>query len=282
MEKRHYITIENYLEQLGFASPPEPTLGNFALLQQRHTAVFPFQTLTTLMKQPVSLDWADLEQKILVSRQGGYCYELNLLFSYLLSVLGYEATIVSGFVVHDTKIREHSARTHILVKVVLDGEAYIADVGHGGFTPTAPLRIGTTDIQITPHGNCSIWQREGFYFLRMQIQDRWRILYGFDLQPQYQADLEVGNWYVSTHPKSFFRSTLMVARTDKGGQRHALLNNRYTLHTAGRPSVRQELHNADEIIEVIQNTFGLRIADRQMARAAIGKLFEVEAEKKVL
>lgn len=266
------IDIEKYLHKLDFYSVPEPTLPNLALLQERHITHFPFQTLSTVMKQPVSLVLDDLYKKVITTQQGGYCYELNLLFGALLMKLGYGVTVLSGHVIQDTNFVRRGPRTHILLKVTIDDEVYISDVGHGGLTPTAPLRLFTTELQETPHGNYVVVHPDEFYYLRAAVNSDWRTLYGFDLQPQHQSDLEVGNWWVSTHPSSFFRTILMVSRVEPGGIRHALLNNRYSIHEIGKPSSTTFLGSAKEVIEIIEGPFKLYIPQRQEALHRIEKL----------
>lgn len=265
-------SIATYLQKLGFFSPPEPTLEVLTLLQKRHTTLFPFQTLTTVMHQPVSLDWHHMVNKVIITNQGGYCYELNMLFYGLLSSLGYETAIFSGHVIHDTNFIRRSPRTHILVGVHLDDEEYICDVGHGGYTPTQPLHLHWQGPQPTPYGLYTLAHEDDWYYLQIVVGESLKTLYGFNLHPQHLTDLEVGNWYVWTHPDSLFRQTLMVARTDEGGKRHALLNNRYSIHTFGQKSIVQQLHGAPEIIEVIENQFGLYIPDKQQATTSIANL----------
>lgn len=263
------IDYEAYLQRLGFSSRPTPTLENLRLLHERHTAEFPFQTLTTVMHQPVSLDWHDMENKVITTRQGGYCYELNILFYGLLSLLGYDAAILTGHVIHNSGFVRRTSRTHIIVKITIDGEDFICDVGHGGYTPTAPLRLAFQGPQQTTHGTYAFVHKEDSYYLRSLIAHEWQTLYGFDLQPPHWTDLEVGNWYVSTHPQSHFLSTLMVARTEEGGKRHSLLNNRYSLHTVGQKTLVQRLGSALEVIELIESVFNLNIPEKKLALESI-------------
>ena len=48
--------IALYLHRLGHDRAPPPTLETLRALQQRHTATFPFETLSTLLHLPVPLD----------------------------------------------------------------------------------------------------------------------------------------------------------------------------------------------------------------------------------
>ena len=278
MEKSISIHCENYLQRLGFNSQPSPTLENLCLLQERHTAAFPFQTLSTVMHLPVSLDWRDMEHKIVETCQGGYCYELNILFYGLLTQIGYKANILTAHVIHNAGFTRRTSRTHIIVQVDINGEDYICDVGHGGYTPTVPLRLASREEQPTTHGTYAFVYKDDSYYLRSLIADEWQTLYGFDLQSPHWTDLEVGSWYVSSHPQSHFRSTLMVAKTEDGGKRHSLLNDRYSLHILGQKTITRHLKNALDVMETIETIFGLHIPHKKLAQERIESILQLLAQ----
>ncbi len=62
----------------------------------------------------------------------GYCFEQNLLFLHVLNALGFEARGLAARVRWEIPAYIIRPRSHMLVKVVLDGTAYIADVGFEG------------------------------------------------------------------------------------------------------------------------------------------------------
>ncbi|WP_236323580.1 arylamine N-acetyltransferase, partial [Pseudomonas simiae] len=66
-----------YLQRLGYDSPPAPSLRTLQDLQLRHVCSFAFENLSSLMRLPVPIDLASVEQKVLLEGRGGYCYELN-------------------------------------------------------------------------------------------------------------------------------------------------------------------------------------------------------------
>ena len=92
----------------------------------------------------------------------------------------------------------------MLLLVELDGRPYIADVGFGGLTLTAPLRLEADIEQATPHEPFRLVRAGDDYRLQAMVGDAWRTLYRFDLQRQYQVDYEVSSHYLTTHPSSPF------------------------------------------------------------------------------
>src|SRR5213078_2892964 len=96
----------------------------------------------------------------------------------------------------------------------------------------------------------------------------WRALYIFELQPQSAIDYEIGNWYVSTHKDSPFLGQLMVARTGEG-LRRTLNNGSYALHRMGAESERRQITDADELIELLQSEFGIRVPQHPELRRVV-------------
>ena len=143
-----------YLRRLGHDQPPAPTLATLRALQARHTAAFPFETLSTLLRLPVPLDPPSIERKLLHDGRGGYCYELNRLFLALLHTLGFDARAIAARVLMGEAEDAVPARTHLLVLATVDGERHVVDVGFGGMVPTAPLRLDTEAVKSTTSTPC--------------------------------------------------------------------------------------------------------------------------------
>lgn len=260
--------IALYLQRLGHDRPPPPTLDTLRALQLRHTATFPFETLSTLLRAPVPIDLPAIQHKLLHAGRGGYCYELNRVFLALLRQLHFDARGLTARVVMGGPEDEPTARTHLLVLATVEGQRYIVDVGFGGMVPTAPLRLDTEDVQATPHEPYRITRRDGVYTLRSRVAGEWRALYVFDLQPQADIDHIVGNWYVSTHPDSPFVGQLRAALTGPGWRR-TLNDGSVALHRPGHASDRRSLPNAEAVITVLQEAFGIRVPDVPGLHAAI-------------
>jgi N-hydroxyarylamine O-acetyltransferase len=263
-----------YLARLGFDAPPPPTLETLRALQLRHTSAFAFETIDTLLRRPVPVDLPTLERKLLHDGRGGYCYELNRLFLALLQHLGFEARPLAARVIEgDVPL----ARTHLMLRVVVDGAAHVADVGFGGMVPTAPLRLHAAGVQATPHETYRLVAAGDGHLLQAEVLGQWRDLYTFDLQPQLDADLEMGSWYVSTHPGSSFLGQLRVARTEGPGVRRTLRNGSFAIHRLGAASERRELRDADAVLQLLREAFGLRVPRDAALRDALQARLEADA-----
>lgn len=261
-----------YLQRLGYDAPPAPTLQTLQALQLRHVCTFAFESLSTLMHVPVPIDLPSVEQKVLLEGRGGYCYELNQMFLALLQELGFDARGITGRVVMGGPPEAHTARTHRLSLVTLEGVRYISDVGFGGMVPSSPLQLDTDTVQATAHEPYRLtFDGQGSYTLWAQVAGEWRGLYVFDLQVQAAIDYEIGNWYVSTHPDSPFVGQLKVARLAPG-KRHTLNNASYAVHYLDRPSEKRTLDSADELLDLLTATFGVRVPVSATLRQALDRI----------
>jgi len=100
-------------------------------LQQHHLLNIPFENLNVVVGRPIHIDHDSLYRKIVQSKRGGYCFELNTIYAELLSALGFKTKPVLGrvWLRNPEKI---PARNHLAHLVELNGEIFVTDVGFGG------------------------------------------------------------------------------------------------------------------------------------------------------
>jgi N-hydroxyarylamine O-acetyltransferase len=211
------------------------------------------------LKRPVRLDPASLEQKLLRSGRGGYCYEQNLLFAHALRALGFTVSEHAARVLWNVPAGVHTPRVHMLLLVDLDGERYLVDVGFGGNVLTGPLLLNSQEEQATPHEPFQVLKDGDRYTVQFKLRGAWTKLYRFDLSEQLLPDHEQGNWFVSTHPNSIFVNDLMAARSEPG-KRYALGNNQLSVHGLNGKSEKRTL-SAAELRDALTDLFKLRLSD---------------------
>ncbi len=90
------MNIDKYLERINYKGSTSPNLANLKTIHRNHLYSIPFENLDIHNKKKIVLDPNSVEQKILNSFRGGYCYELNGLFNYFLKELGYNTKMVSA------------------------------------------------------------------------------------------------------------------------------------------------------------------------------------------
>ena len=249
-----------YFARIGYDGPKTAQLETLCEIHRLHPQAIAFENLNPLLGWPVPLDARSLQQKLVTQRRGGYCYEHNLLLKHALESVGFKVVGLAARVLWNHPEDAIRPRTHMLLQVDIEDAMWIADVGFGGLTLTAPLRLVEHTPQATPHEPFRVTRIDGDYAVQAEVRDAWRTLYRFDLQEQVQPDYEVTNWYLSNHPESHFVRRLIAARTE-AGRRYALLDSELATHAVGEETVRRKVGSAKEMREVLSETFRIAVPE---------------------
>jgi len=250
-----------YFRRIGYEGPREPTLETLVRLHLLHPLAIPFENLDPLLRRPVKLDLASLQQKLVRSNRGGYCFEQNLLFMAVLKALGFQVSGLAARVLWGRGEDAVTPRSHMLLRIELPEGTYLADVGFGGLTLTAPLRLENGLEQPTPHERFRLDREGGNWRMRARIGEEWRSLYRFGLEEQLPVDYGISNYFTSTSPESHFLHSLIAARPTREG-RYALQNRRFRIYGANGADDSQELSSPEEICTVLKRVFGIEVPDR--------------------
>ena len=142
------LDVTKYLERIGYKTNPDQSLGCLERLQSCHQLTVPFENLDVFVGRNKLLNINVLYERIVLERRGGWCHELNGLFSWLLRHIGFEVKIVSGAHYHGNKKAFNDVPfDHMALIVNVDEIEYLADVGYGCTNQHfKPLKISTNDI----------------------------------------------------------------------------------------------------------------------------------------
>ncbi|MFD9733295.1 arylamine N-acetyltransferase [Umezawaea sp. NPDC059074] len=254
------LHVDAYLARIGVERGESADLRLLESIVAGHARSIAFENLDSFVGRDVSVDDDALVAKLVHGRRGGFCFEQNMLLRGALDSLGYRTTALTGRVVWGRDEDQPLApRTHMLVRVDLDEESYLVDVGFGGQSITGVLALRSGEEQKTPHEPFRILPVDtGGFLMQSLIGADWRSLYRFELEPQHRSDLEMGTWYVSRHPDSLFVNNLMAARADTDS-RHTLRGVEAAVHRFGGPSTRRELDSASEVMATLEDVFLLDV-----------------------
>jgi N-hydroxyarylamine O-acetyltransferase len=265
------LDLDSYFKRIGYSGPRSSTLEMLRALQQCHPRAIPFENLDTLAGRPVRLDLPSLERKLVLGRRGGYCFEQNLLFKHVLRALGFEVTALAARVVWERPAGELRARTHMVLLVAFGGERYLCDVGFGGLTPTAPLKLMADVEQSTPHETFRVVRLEREFAVEAQVRAQWKRLYRFDLQEQLEVDIELLNHYVMSHAESPMLGRLIAARVE-ADRRFGLGNGVLSTHYLHGASEQRRVDSVAELRRVLESTFGIEVPSSQEIDAALKRV----------
>lgn len=264
--------LDAYFARLGYDGPAQPRLRTLQRLHALHAEKIPFENLSPFVGDPVRLDLESLQDKLLRRGRGGWCFEQNLLLSHMLLGLGFDVTRLAARVRWNVPIDRVTPRSHMLLRVRLPEGDYIADVGFGGLTLTAPLKLEADAEQSTPHEPHRLMARDSGFRLDALIAGEWSALYTFELHEQQVADYEVSNWYLCHHPESHFLKQVLAARAEPG-RRHALRGVRYAIHTDGGETQKREIRDVAEYRRILEGPFQIRLPDAPNLDERLGEMF---------
>jgi N-hydroxyarylamine O-acetyltransferase len=261
------IDIGAYFRRIDYTGSRTPTLETLAGILLRHPQAIAFENLDPLLQRPISLQPEALERKLLREGRGGWCFEQNLLLRDVLEDIGFRVTGLAARVMWNAPDGVIRKRSHMLLKIEDIGAAtYIADVGFGGLTLTAPLQLVADVEQSTSHetfrlirGGNGVGAGDN-YILQVLVRELWKPLYSFDLQPQLLVDYQVSSWYLEHHPDSPFVNNLLAARVEPD-RRYGLFNNKLSIHHLGGDTEHTTLSTGTEMREVLERVLRIRLPD---------------------
>lgn len=258
-----------YFTRIGYTGAVETTLDTLSAVVAAHNRSIPFENLDPLTGTPVGdLSPEALADKLIDRRRGGYCYEHNGLLGYVLDELGFGVQRLAGRVVWmrpDDPADPLPAQTHQVLSVTLPGPhdgadgPYLVDVGFGGQTLTSPIRLQAGPVQRTRHEPYRLVDHAEGFELQAEVRGDWQPLYLLSPQPRPRIDLEVGSWYVSTHPGSHFVTGLTAALVTDDA-RWNLRGRTLAVHRAGG-SEKTRFDTAAEVLDLLGDRFGINVGD---------------------
>lgn len=272
------VNIDEYFARIHYTGERTANLETLSAIHFLHPQYIPFENINPLLRIPVKLDLPSLNQKLLVEKRGGYCFEHNLLLKAVLEDLGFKVKGLAARVVWGQSPDAITPRGHMLLLIEIDSLNYIADVGFGGQTLTAPLLLNPGIEQQTPHEPFRLVSVGDEYRLESLIRGEWKALYRFGLMENFQADYEVTSWYLSNHPTSHFVTGLIAARTIPG-TRYALRNNELATHHLNGDTERILITEATDLERTIEQTFGITAPRKDVLMASLQKI--VSASKQI-
>ncbi|MFK8831776.1 N-hydroxyarylamine O-acetyltransferase [Klebsiella michiganensis] len=252
--------LSAYFSRLGWAGTPDVSLNTLRELHIHHNGAIPFENLDVLLPREIHLDDRTLEEKLIHGRRGGYCFEQNGLLERALREIGFTVRSLLGRVVLANP-PHMPPRTHRLLLVEVEGERWIADVGFGGQTLTAPIKLLADIEQSTPHGEYRLINEGEEWALQFSHHGHWQSMYHFDLGRQYASDYVMGNFWSAHWPQSHFRHHLLMCRHLPDGGKMTLTNFHFTHWDKNHVVEKLDLADVPALYEALKTRFGLGVDD---------------------
>jgi N-hydroxyarylamine O-acetyltransferase len=243
-----------YLARIGVARPPVLDAGALRDLHRAHQVAVPFENLSIHLGEPVSLDEADLIDKIVGRRRGGFCYELNGAFACLLECLGARVRRVSARV-YGGGGRLGPPFDHVALVVRLpDGTGpWLADVGFGSHS-TYPLLAGARAAQADPGGQFLLADAPGG---DVDVVKDGQPQYRFEPRERALDDFVPTCWWQQTSPQSHFTTSVICSRLTGNGR--VSISGRTLIRTVGGQRTEENLPGDQAVLAAYRDHFGISL-----------------------
>jgi N-hydroxyarylamine O-acetyltransferase len=254
---RKTLDVLTYLDRINYRGSLEPTHETLRLLHLAHLFSVPFENLSIHIKEPIVLNDESLYKKIVEKRRGGFCYELNGLFCWLLRSLGFDVKMFSAGVANSEGAFGPDF-DHMTLLVTLD-KRYLADVGFGD-SFLEPLLFDSREPQAQPDGK-SYRIVEDDDRLILQEQDEtggWASQYRFALMPYSYTDYEEMCLWHQTSPESHFAQKRICSLPTQDGS--VTLSGKRFIKTVHGKREEKILESDEEVSNLLKEVFGIEVS----------------------
>ncbi|NEU57282.1 arylamine N-acetyltransferase [Halorussus sp. MSC15.2] len=259
--------IESYLSRIGLDPRAVRTADRDTLetVQRAHVTSVPFETLAVTGDpfgpdpgEGVTLTLPHLYGKIVGRERGGFCFELNGLFGWLLAELGFDADRIAARMLSDDGDPRPPANHHS--HLVDLGRRYVVDVGCGVPSMRRPLPLDGTAVSDAAGVEWRVVESErpdADYLTQCRSpgDEEWTDRYVFDATPRKLCYFEATCDYLATAPESGFTGDPTVSIATERG--HLKLSPEKLTRSERGDRSECEI-TEDEWDDLLESEFGLR------------------------
>jgi N-hydroxyarylamine O-acetyltransferase len=250
------MDTEAYLRRISYTGSCEPDARTLEALHRSHLLSIPYENFDIHLGRPITLDVERFFQKLILSPRGGFCYEHNGVFAWLLQQFGFDVQFASARVVNvNGEIGRPFA--HLVLIVRVDGAEYLADVGFGSLF-LSPLRLDREEPNHFVGWSYRAVRDSGEFAIQERTQQTdWRTRYIVDATPRRMEDFTFLCHDQQTSPDSSFVKRKMCTRLTPQG-RLTLFDDRL-IRSAGDEQSEVRLTGADWHARALREHFGIEL-----------------------
>jgi N-hydroxyarylamine O-acetyltransferase len=175
-----------FRKRIGFPENEKITFESLGKVLEKTAEAIPFENLCVIENRNSELSKENLVNKILVKNEGGLCYDLNLILYFFLIENGFNVVLARGTTYnHVAQKFQPLKRTHVVILITHQGQAYLIDTGFGANLPLKPVPL-TGETVISYNGEFRVKRvkdEHGDYVFEMKLKHKnedWKIGYAFD------------------------------------------------------------------------------------------------------
>lgn len=215
--------VRLYFRRLGLDLDVDNLTLDIKLLNQiqyAHVANIAYENLDILKNVPLNLDNEKLFEKMIINKRGGYCFEINSLYNWLLQEIGFKTTnYMARYLRGEKDVPKRRHRVIIVESDLIDGRI-MCDAGIGDRAPRYPLKLEEDLIQ-EQFNETYKFVKDDFYgwLLTDYHKGNWGAFFAFTEEVQLDIDYVMPSFYCEKHPDSPFNKTNIIAIKTSDGRK---------------------------------------------------------------
>ncbi len=264
-----FSRLDSYLHRIGYNGSREPTVNTLKELHRAHMLTVPFENLDISLGYPINISLMSSYDKIVGRRRGGFCYELNGQFGWLLEQFGFSVIYLSARVFKGEGVGPEFA--HLVLLVELE-DRWIADVGFGeSFLEPLPFVLEKEELQAGRRFRLIELKPSSEIVMQLRQPDSdWASQYCFTITPRQLTDFKEMCHYHQTSPETMFTQKSICSMATETG-RITLSNNRFiTSEIDNRNEI--EIETEEEYRKILKDGFGMELESEDL----VGKLLKLD------
>jgi N-hydroxyarylamine O-acetyltransferase len=246
-----------YLHRLQVTETENPSYAFLSKLQEQHLLTVPFENLDIHQGKKIVLDENRIYEKIIIGGRGGFCYELNGIFCWLLRSLGFTVSMGSARVYLPTKERFSPEFDHMVLLVDLE-KTFLVDVGFGdSFRKPIALPDGKSNDISGSYGLQTFASGQDTYILQKKDNNDWQTVYSFTKHPRVLSAFEEMNAFNQSSPESHFTQQTICSIATKNGR--VSLSDDFLTITDGESKRKIDVNSHEDFKQKLRDHFGIQV-----------------------
>ncbi len=251
------MKLQQYVDRIGYSGSLEPRLETLIGLHRAHLQTIPYENLEIHFGHKLELKLERIFERLVLEHRGGWCYEMNGLFAWVLREIGFDVRLVSTQVTRaDGSLMAPGDHVALIVQPETESQKlWLADVGWGnGFFDPLPLEVGKyrqgfLEYRLISHGQ--MWR----FFNQQYGADG----FSFTLEPrQLEEFQERCTWQQSSAESGFVRVTVCQRFTPDGIN---TLRDATLIRLTASGELRHTVSSFEEYEQILREDFKLEVSN---------------------
>jgi len=249
------INTTAYLKELGLTKE-QPSINYLRRLHRLHLMRYPFENLDVHFRRKIMIDIRKIYGKIVPTKRGGFCYELNLLFYHLLVHLGYECHLLSARVYNAETKTYGPEYDHMAILVKVQDDLYLCDVGFGdGIVFPKLLATDRLQMDANRYFSFSVDPDDNYFLRRTHDTVNFEPVFQFQLKPREPIEfIDMCDYHQSNPQSTFVGKKIITMLTEDG--RITLTDNKLKIAELGEV-LEIPVLNDDDFYVKMEEQFGI-------------------------